>query len=214
MTAERRRSRAVQARASARALRALRRDLERSRGRLDEIRRRGGSDDGPEALGEVESIVNDLVSAIDSFLQDEDTRATSSARRSPVRVGEVLHRAARTHDPEGDRINLDVPSLVMKLDAARLERMVEILIEDAVRDERGRLLIGAGLMDRGVVITFDRTPSRGLPETGVNDEPLSAGWSGDRVQAAAALADEQGGRLNVDDQAHGVIRLWLPGADQ
>lgn len=214
MTAERRRSRAVQARAATRALRTLRRDIERGRSKLDDIRRREASNDAPEVLREVGAIADDLVNTIDRFLQDEDTRAMPSVRRTPVRVGEVLHRSARIHDPEGDRITLDVPSLVMRLDAARLERIVDVLIEDAVRDERARLIIGVGLMDRGVMITFDQTSGGAPPEIQANDDPLSTGWSDERVQTAAALVEEQGGHLDVQDDAPSVIRLWLPGADQ
>ena len=193
--------------ATSHAARRLWRDLERSRAELDQLRMPITQvDDLPQARQALSDITKGLTAALNKFF----TSGGGALERAPARVSEIVARIARSHDPEGDRINLDVPALFMNLDAARLERIVDVVIDDALHHDAA-LDIKVALVDAGMLLTFTRQPH----QTSATHHGRSRGgrWRADSLRVVGSLAAEHGGHVRLDDHDARVLGVWLPASN-
>jgi signal transduction histidine kinase len=128
---------------------------------------------------------------------DEMIGRTLQARaRQPTRIAPLIEQVAASHDPEGRRIVLTVPSIVTNLDGTRFERTVDQLLTHALEHAAPAT---------AVELTVDSTPD-GVRLTVTHDgrlpahaEPRGAGelttWD-----AIVMLVESQHGQLRTDDR--------------
>jgi signal transduction histidine kinase len=126
---------------------------------------------------------------------------TDRVERSVTRIDEVVGRVAREHDPVGDRVELDVPSLVMSVDTVKLERIVDNLLINALEHAPpGSTVRVSGRFEPGSVILTVADDGPGIPDTLVarladDDGPEVVNPSG--LDVVARFARAHGGRVWV-----------------
>lgn len=134
--------------------------------------------------------------SVDALLVGDADRA----ERSPTRLGELVHRVARAHDPDERRVDVQVPSLVMNVDAVKLERIVDNLLSNALAHAPGGSVVSveaAFTAGRVTLTVADDGP--GIPPEIVErlegTSPASQLPSG--LDVVARFARAHGGRVRV-----------------
>ena len=97
---------------------------------------------------------------------DRLQRGIVTPQRHPVDVGELVRRSVEEVDvPTARRVEVDAPSLLVDVDAAKVERIVENLLSNAIRHTPSQSRIWVRLEERpdGVLITVE-DDGPGVPE--------------------------------------------------
>lgn len=134
--------------------------------------------------------------SVDALLVGDADRA----ERSPTRLGELVQRVARAHDPDERRIAVHVPSLVMNVDAVKLERIVDNLISNALaHTPEGAVVRVAAAFTAGRVTVTVVDDGPGIPPEVIrrleSPSPTSQVPSG--LDVVARFARAHGGRVRV-----------------
>ncbi|MBS3939718.1 MAG: hypothetical protein KG028_02035 [Actinobacteria bacterium] len=174
-------------------LRRLHLALERVQFQLQHLRDRYDQDTQPELRRQLQQIIDEAAATSAEIY-------TSPPDGTPVRINELVDRIVRAHDPAGTRVHLEIPSLIIRLDENRLERIIDRLLITALHDDASatftlRVTLAASGMH--LTLTAD-AEGAALP-------PTTAGY----LQDASALAAEQGGHLRFEPGT-ATIELWLP----
>lgn len=157
---------------------------------------------------------------------DRLQRGIVAPQRRPTDIGEIVAQAIEESDLlDGRRIEVDAPSLVVNVDAAKVERIVENLLVNAarhtptdshlwvrVRQEGAGILIaveddGPGVPDELKEAVFE--PFRQGPGPASSSPGVGVGLS-----LVARFAELHGGRAWVEDRPGGgaSFRVFLPEA--
>jgi signal transduction histidine kinase/putative methionine-R-sulfoxide reductase with GAF domain len=158
---------------------------------------------------------------------DRLQRGIIAPQRRPTDVGALVRQVVAESDLLGGRtVEIEAPSVVLPLDAAKVERIVENLVANAARHtpERSALWVRVCREDRGVTIVVeDEGP--GVP-TEFRDavfEPFRQGPAtesthspgvGVGLSLVARFAELHGGRAWVEERRGGgaSFRVFLPAA--
>jgi signal transduction histidine kinase len=128
--------------------------------------------------------------------------------RQPTRIAPLIEQVAASHDPDGRRIDLTVPSIVTNLDATRFERTIDQLLTHALEHAAPATT---------VELAVDSTPD-GIRLTVTHDGRLpvrhavSARDADDLTtwDAIVMLVEAQHGQLRTDDRK---LEIDLPRRD-
>jgi K+-sensing histidine kinase KdpD len=156
---------------------------------------------------------------------DRLDRGIVEPNRRPTDVGELLRRVVREAEIPPDRaVHVDAPPAVVAIDAAKVERVVENLLRNAVRHTATNtpIWVRAELQRDGVVIAVEDA-GEGVP-AGLRDQVFSAFVRGPGAKAhapgvgiglslVAKFAQLHGGRAWVEDRVGGgaSFRVFLAG---
>ncbi|MEW6058658.1 MAG: ATP-binding protein [Actinomycetota bacterium] len=157
---------------------------------------------------------------------DRLQRGIIAPQLRPADIGELVHQTVQESDLFGDRgVEVDVESIVIPVDAAKVERIVENLLANAVRYTPGGSRLWAGVRGwRGGALIFVDDEGPGVPEDlreavfepfrqahGVSDHSPGVGVG---LSLVARFAELHGGRAWVEDRPGGgaSFRVFLPGA--
>jgi len=89
---------------------------------------------------------------------DRLQRGIVSPQRKPTRLGELIARAvAETENPAGRPIEIEAMPDEVEVDAAKVERIIENLVANALRHTPvdARIWVRAGVRDGGVLLQVD-----------------------------------------------------------
>lgn len=193
----------------------LRHDLGRSRELLAGLREDlpAGSPHEPDARALADLLARMQVSVDALLVGDADV-----AQRRPTRLGELVHQVVRAHDPDGSRVEVDVPALVMNVDAVKLERIVDNLLSNAlVHAPAGTPVTVTASFTAGRVTLMVTDDGPGIPEDVVGR--LEQGGSSPRVpgglDVVARFARAHGGQVWVHGPgARVVVELPTSNSEQ
>jgi len=167
----------------------------------------------------LDRLVNDLLDL------DRLSRGIVEPVLKPVEVGELVHRLVEESDLLGERtIDVDTRPVVIPVDAAKVERIVENLLANTAKHTppRARVWIGARPLDGGALIAVE-DDGPGVPEEFREAvfEPFRRGPAspehapgvGVGLSLVARFAELHGGRAWVEDREGGgaSFRVFLPG---
>jgi PAS domain S-box-containing protein len=156
---------------------------------------------------------------------DRLQRGIVTPQRRPTDVGAVVRRVAEEVDAQGRAIEVEAGSVVVAVDAAKLERILENLLSNAIRHTPtgSRIWVRAEPQDGGVLIAVD-DEGPGIPEDTREEifEPFrqlpgSASEHSPGVGVGLSLvrrfAELHGGRAWVDARPAGgsSFRVLIPG---
>jgi signal transduction histidine kinase/putative methionine-R-sulfoxide reductase with GAF domain len=158
---------------------------------------------------------------------DRLQRGIIAPQRRPTDVGALVRQVVAESDLVGGRtVEIDAPSLVLPLDAAKVERIVENLVANAARHtpERSALWVRARAEEGGVtIIVEDEGP--GVPaelreavfepfRQGPANESTHSPGVGVGLSLVARFAELHGGRAWVEERPGGgaSFRVFLPAA--
>jgi PAS domain S-box-containing protein len=169
--------------------------------------------------------LHDLLS--DLLDLDRLRRGIVEPQRRDVDVGELVRRMVDETVPSQDRarFSVDAPTLVVPLDAPKVERIVENLLTNALRHtpNGARVWVAAAAVDGGALLRVEDEGS-GIPEDLREEifEPFRQGPSisphapgvGVGLSLVSRFAELHGGRAWVEDRAGGgaAFCVYLPGA--
>lgn len=106
-------------------------------------------------------VLEQMERSVDALLVGDSERV----ERTVGRIDEIVGRVASAHDPAGDCIELDVPSLVMSVDTVKLERIVDNLLVNALdHAPEGSTVRVSGRFEPGSVILTVADDGPGIPE--------------------------------------------------
>ncbi len=156
---------------------------------------------------------------------DRLARGIVEPKLHPTDVSEIVTRVAASSDlAAADRVSVDAPSLVINVDGAKVERIVENLLANAVRhtpdgtrvwvrvaaDEAGALIVvddeGPGIPPTMREAVFE--PFRQGPEAPDHDPGVGVG-----LALVARFAELMGGRAWVEDRPGGGASFRVSLAD-
>jgi signal transduction histidine kinase len=135
-------------------------------------------------------------------------RTLQQLTRQPTRIAPLVEQVAASHDHDGRRIALTVPSIVTNLDATRFERTVDQLLTHALEHAAPATTVELTVEStpdgiRLTVIHDGRLPSR--PTASARDVDELTTWD-----AIVMLVESQHGQLRTDDRK---IEIDLPRRD-
>jgi signal transduction histidine kinase/putative methionine-R-sulfoxide reductase with GAF domain len=156
---------------------------------------------------------------------DRLQRGIVAPQRRPTDLAELIHRAvAETENPQGRDVHVDVAAVVASVDGAKVERIVENLVANALRhtEVQAQVWVHAEASDGGVLIRVD-DDGPGIPPE-LRDEvfepfrqaPGSAAGHSPGVGIGLSLvrrfAELHDGRAWVEDREGGgsSFRVLLP----
>jgi signal transduction histidine kinase len=155
-----------------------------------------------------------------------DFGRSNPLNRAPLDVKALLQRLAEDAAPEDERVAIEIQCAdglpTVRVDALRTEQAVRNLLSNAVHAAHSRVRVAATSDARGLRIEVgDDGP--GVPGADRNKifdpfyttKPVGQG-TGLGLSVAAAVADDHGGHLTVEDDALGGARfvLLLPQEDR
>lgn len=166
----------------------------------------------PDARSLAELLARMQVS-VDALLVGDADRA----ERRPTQLGELVHRVARAHDPDGSRIRVEVPSLVMNVDPVKLERIVDNLLSNALAHaSEGTPVTVTAAFSAGRVTLTVTDDGPGIPE-GIVARLHSDGSFPEvpgGLDVVSRFARAHGGRVRVHGPgAHVVVELATSAPD-
>jgi signal transduction histidine kinase len=157
---------------------------------------------------------------------DRLQRGILSPQRRPVDVAEVVGEAVRESDVLGDRtVEIDAEPLVVSVDPAKVERIVENLLANAARHTPPGTRVWVRVEPEGdgaLVIVEDEGPGVPAENQEMIFEPFQqaghhnhAPGVGVGLSLVAKFAELHGGRAWLQDRPGGgaSFRVLLPGAD-
>lgn len=105
-------------------------------------------------------VLERLDRSLDALLLGE----TDEVERTVVRLDQLVERVAREHDPDEVRVELAVPSLVVSLDAVKVERIVDNLLANALAHAPpGTRVRVEGSFESGTVTLTVQDDGPGIP---------------------------------------------------
>jgi two-component system sensor histidine kinase KdpD len=156
---------------------------------------------------------------------DRLQRGIVAPQRRPTQLDELIHRAvAETENPQDRPIHVDVAPAVASLDGAKVERIVENLVANALRhtEREAQVWVHAEPRDGGVMIAVDDDgpgipaqlraevfePFRQAPGSAAGHSP----GVGIGLSLVKRFAELHGGRAWVEDREGGgsSFRVLLP----
>ncbi|GGI02522.1 sensor histidine kinase [Egicoccus halophilus] len=186
------------------AVHELQHDLARARALLDQVVRSEGELARQRTASSLEDLLRRMEHSVAGLLGGD----ADVADRRPTRVGELVERLVRAHDPAGERVSAQVPSLLMNVDPVKVERIVDNLLANALHhtppDAQVRLRVS---VDGGAAILRVVDDGPGIPHEVV--ARLEGGGledgSQDTVEVPRGL-----GVVARFARAHGG-RMWITG---
>lgn len=193
--------------------------LTRQFDRLDDRQRQ-------EMLAHITSNAEKLERLLTDLLDlDRLTRGVLEPSREPTDVGELIRRVIADLPLRGRRLEVAAEGVKARVDAPKVERIVENLVVNALRHTEARVPIwlGAERTDRGVVLTVeDAGPGVPDPLKDAIFEPFRQGavpshhpGTGVGLALVQQFSRLHGGRAWVEDRAGGgaCFRVYLPDGD-
>jgi PAS domain S-box-containing protein len=158
---------------------------------------------------------------------DRLARGIVSPKLNPVDVGELVARVAAESELAAlGRITVDAPEIVVHVDAAKVERIVENLLANAIRHTPAGTPVrvsasaaGAGALvvveDQGSGVPEDLRDAIFQPFRQGRDAPEHSPGVGVGLTLVRRFAELHGGRAWVQDREGGgaSFRVWLPDSD-
>jgi len=184
-------------------------------------------EDAIDLVGRIAANARKLERLLSDLLDlDRLQRGIVSPQRRPTDLAELVHRSVDgTENPGGRDIEVDVESVVVSVDAAKVERILENLLSNAIRHTPAgtRIWVRAFGQDGGVMLTVE-DEGGGIPQDlheavfePFRQAPGSSSEHSPGVGVGLSLvrrfAELHGGRAWVEDRDGGgsSFHAFLPG---
>ncbi len=194
---------------------------------LEQSRLEMPHDDALDLVGRIAANAKKLERLLGDLLDlDRLQRGIVSPQRRPTELRTLVQRAVdETENPRERRIDVDAEPITVSIDAAKVERIVENLVSNALRHtpETARVWVRAKGRDGGVLLTVEDdgagipgelreevfAPFRQAPGSAANHSP----GVGIGLSLVRRFAELHGGRAWVEDRPGGgsSFAVFLPG---